>query len=454
MSESDNKLSYKQLFLFFLPLGITPTLIGMSHSVVDAGLARLPSPELSIAVFSIVKGISNVIKGPIYISRQVIASMVDSKESYYKTMKFLIFLCSILLFILMLLAYTPLGAWFLNNIIGLKETEQINFTYYALRIACFLPICELLRNAHQGIVISIQNTKLILPGIILRLLFASILLWWTVHTQAILGVVAGSLAWVVGMGLEGLFLFLSLFYLYKSPARAAEMMPNRNQSVLSYREIFKFFLPLALMMSLGGFLQPIIQSGLARSYSSTQSLAAFGVALSLLTVLTGALGMLHNVSLVYAEKIGDKNWPYIFRFCLYTGILISILIFTLAVTPIGFWVFNRIIGVSVEITEIARKIMLVFSFIPLIRVIREAYWGVLMTERNTRMIGVAKGANIVAVASSLALGLLFLKFLHPAVIGAISYTLGEGIETVFIIYQAATDKAIVQGVKRYIRIIV
>ncbi|MFW5982062.1 MAG: hypothetical protein ACOCQO_02520 [Halanaerobiaceae bacterium] len=450
MSEQKKQLTYKQLFLFFLPLAITPTIIGTSHSIADAGLARLPSPELSIAIFSIVKGLTNVIKGPIYMSRHLVASMVDDRESYYLSMKFLTFFCAILLFILMILAYTPLGEWVFRNIIGLTEAEQINFAYLSLRITCFLPLVELLRNSNQGLVISLKKTNLILPGIILRVIFVSGLLFWTVQTQSILGITAGSIAWLVGIGIEGLFVLGSIFYLYKSPAKAAELIPQQNSSKLTYKSIIKFSIPLGIMMSLASFIQPVIQSSLARSVSPTQALAAFGVAMGLLVILTGGIGMLHNVSLVYAGSHGDKNWAYIFRFSLFIGVFFSLVIFIISVTPIGFWVFNNVIGVSVEITAIARGTMLVFSLIPLFRAIREAYWGLLMTERNTGIIGIAKLANIVAVTITL-IPTLFILDIHPAIIAAIAYTMGEGVETLVIWYQAVADKEVIcQQIKNYL----
>ncbi|MFP4198918.1 MAG: hypothetical protein ACOCW0_01790 [Halanaerobium sp.] len=435
MQIKKKKITYKQLFLFFLPLAITPTIIGTSHSIIDAALARLPQAELSIAVFSIVKAFTGVIKGPVYMSRQVTASLVNDRDSYFTAMKFLAFLTLIILSILLIIAFTPIGGWIFRNIIGLKGEDEIRFAYIALRITAFLPIVEYLRNSAQGVVISLEKTRLILPGIILRLLFISTLLWWTVNTQAILGITAGSITWLTGIGIEAVFITATLFYLYKSPAQAAELIPNKNESRLNYKELFKFFLPLAVMMSFAAMIPPIIQSGLARSFSPTQSLAAFGVSLGLLFVITGSLSMLHNVSIVYGDHHGDQNWSYIIRFCLAVGIVLSIIILMIAVTPVGFWAFNTVIGVSVEITNIAQNIMLVFVLIPLIRAVRESYWGLLMTERNTKIIGAAKLANIIAVVFSL-LPALLIKSIHPAVLGAAAYTFGEAVETAVISFQA------------------
>ncbi len=431
-------ISYKKLFLFFLPLAVTPTIIGLSHSIVDAALARMPSPELSIAIFAIVKGFSNIIKSPIYTSRQLISSMVDSRESYILTIKFLAALCGFFLFVLISFGYTPLGEIVFRNIYGLREPEQLEFARAALRITAFMPIVEYLRNSHQGIVISLKKTQLILPGIILRLIFISSFLWWTVQTQAVLGVVAGSITWLLGIGLEAVFIIGSLFFFYKSPAQAAELMPTTNKKELDIKSLFKFFLPLGLMMSFASFVQPIIQAGLGRSDSPTEALAVFGVSMGLMFVLSGSLSMLHNVSLVFADDHNDENWPLIFKFCLSAGIFISSIIFIISVTPLGFWIFNTVISVSVEITEIAMKVMLVISVVPLFRAIREAFWGLLMTEKNTRAIGISKLMNIIMVITTLIVSILFVN-IHPAIIGGLAYTFGEGAETFAVWFQAITE---------------
>ena len=436
--KSRKDISYLSLFLFFLPLAVTPTIIGLSHSIVDAALARMPSPELSIAIFAIVKGFSNIVKSPIYTSRQVVSSMVDSKESYYLAIKFLGALCGFFLFILISIGYTPLGNFVFRNIYGLREIEQLEFARAALRITAFMPLVEYLRNTHQGIVISLKKTHLFLPGIILRLVFISSFLYWTVQTQAVLGVVAGSITWFFGIGLEAVFIIASLFFFYKSPAQAAELMPVTNKKELEVKSLFKFFLPLGLMMSFASFVQPIIQAGLGRTESPTEALAVFGVSMGLMFVLSGSLSMLHNVSLVHAEDHNDENWPKIFKFCLSAGLIVSSIIFIISVTPIGFWIFNSVISVSVGITEIAMRVMLVLSVVPLFRAIREAYWGLLMTEKNTRAIGISKLMNIIMVIITLIISILFIN-IHPAIIGGLAYTLGEGAETFAIWFQAITD---------------
>lgn len=429
--KNKQQITYRQLLSFFLPLAVTPMMIGSTHTIINAALARLPYPDISLAVFTVVKSFSHIIRAPILMSRQVFISLVEDSESLQITRKIIWAMGFVIFAVLILLGYTPLGGWFLRNVIGIKGARQIAYGYYALKITCFLPLVELLRNNNQGIAIALKRTNLVIPGIILRLSVISIFLWWTVRSQAVLGVIAGSLSWVVGIGLEGLFIVLALSYYYGSPAQAAEKMPPSGHTNLDAAVVFKFFIPLGMMMVLTKFLQPLIQSGIARTASPTQSLAAYGVAWTLVFLLIGPLRMLNQCTLVFTEGINDPSWDRILKFGLMTGLVISGLVLLIAVTSPGFWLLHQVIAVSEPIAHIAQKTMLAMVLFPLIRSFRESYWGILMKHRYTGVIGVAKGANIIVVASSLLLGLLTLN-IEAAVIGAMAFTMGEGIESLII----------------------
>lgn len=435
MSEQVKAISYKKLFRFFFPLAATPIMIGLTHSIINAALARLPFPEESIAVFTVVKGIVMIISSPTLMSLQLVVTYVDDRDSYKQIIRFTWAVGGILFSLLMLLAYTPLGEWIFRNMIGLTADNQISFAYAALRIACFLPLVQVLRNTHQGIAIAVRKTNFFVPGIVLRLIIISLFLWYAVRTRLVLGVVAGSLTWVTGIGIEGFFILGSLIYYFNNLDLAIEKMPKRNKDNPVLAEIVKFFIPLGLMISLGAFLQPIIQSGIARSNLATQSLAAYGVAWGLIATISGPIGMLHQLSLVYTEGTGDINWKPVMNFSLLTGLVLLLIISVIALSPLGNWLLIDVIGVSDEIARIAQRVLLAFALFPLIRSFRESYWGLLMNRRTTSLIGIAKIVNIVVVASTIFFGILKLS-VQPAVFGALAFTLGEGVESILIWYYA------------------
>ncbi len=429
----EEELSLWSIFKFFLPLGATPFMIGLTHSIINAALARLPLPDLSIAIFTVTKGIIGIISVPTLISLQLVLTFVDNMESFQKTMRFILVSSFSLLSILFIIAYTPLGEWVLKTFFNLKDREQIEFAYLALRIGCFLPLVQLFRNSHQGLAVGLRQTKLLIPGIAIRLLSISIFLYWTVKTKMMLGITAGTTAWIAGIGIEGIFIFLILIYSYGSIKETINQLPKKNDQPLTYLELLKFFIPLGLMMSLGSSLQPFIQGGIARGPLATQALAAYGVSWSIVALLAGPLNSLHQLSIVFINQKDDPDWKNIQLFSFGIGLFITIIVLIFSLTPLGNLLFHQIIGVSKEISSISQKVMLSFALYPIIRSLREAYWGLLMKKRTTNMIAIAKTSNLLTVIIFLLIS-FSLTTVHPAVLGGLSFTIGELIETLFIWY--------------------
>jgi len=446
MSEQNNNakpISYKKLFGFFLPLAATPVMIGLTHSIINAALARLPYPEESIAVFTVVKSMVMIISAPTMMSLQLVVTYVEDCFSY-KLIKRFVWIVGLILFASLLLpAYTPLGELILRNLIGLKTDHQIAFAYTALRIAAFLPLVQVLRNTQQGLAISLNRTRLLLPGIVLRIVSISIFLWYTVRTQMFTGIFAGNLSWVLGIGIEGLFITGYLIYSYNGIGQAVKQIPEQNKTKPVIREITGFFLPLGFMISLTAFVQPVIQSGIARGELPTTSLAAYGVSWGLVSMICGPLHLLHQISLNHTSGPEDNNWRSVFITSLLTGLAISLFILFISLSPVGCWLLKNIIGVSEEIALIARKVILAFSLFPLIRSFREIYWGLLMRRRRTGLIAVAKTVNIVVVILSIYLGIFYLS-IQPAVFGALAFTIGEAVET-FLIWYNGKQKSFFTG---------
>ena len=435
MRKKEKEASYIDLLRFFIPLAVMPMMISLTHTIINASLARMPLPEMSIAIFTVVKSITNIANAPTIMGRQVMVSLVDSKDNYQKVQKFVWIMALVLFAVILLFGITPLGNFLLKDLIGIKNPKEIELAKTALIVTSFLPIVVLFRNIYQGMATALKRTKIVVPGVLLRLIIISAFLWWVVSSEIMSGVMAGSIAWIVGIAIEGSFIFGFIVYYYNSPLKAAEKMPEHGQGNLNFIKIFKFFTPLALMMLLTKALQPIIQSGVARGQSPTISLAAYGVAWTTVFLFSGSLRMLNQLSMVYIDKVYDHNWEKVKRFSIMAGFLISIIMVIVALTPVGYFLLHRIIAVSKEVTDLAQQTILAFSFYPIIRAFRESYWGVLMKQRTTKVIASAKTANLIIVSLIIltVLGLLSLSTIIPAaVVGAIAFTLGELVETIVI----------------------
>lgn len=434
IEKSKQQVSYGQLLRFFVPLGITPSLIGSTHSLVNAAMGRLPLPEVSLAIFTVVQGFTNAVKAPDLAAQQSTIALVDGERSYRRVMGFLWALCALLVGALLLLAYTPAGGWVFRRLLGLSDPVHIEYAYSSLRVVCFLPIVETARNAYNGIAIARKHTVVLPLSTAVRILFLLAFLAWAVSTQAVTGAIAASLTWLGGIGIEALVVIGFLFAKYGSLSGAARRVGKGSGATLRLVEVIRFFAPLGLVMTLSAALQPVIQGGLARAEAPTQTLAAYGVAWGLVVILSGPLRSLHQAALVFTSDFADPNWPKVRRFCLAVGVATSSALLGLTATPLGAWLLGTLMAVPESIVDLTASTLSAFALYPLVQAVREGYWGVMMRRRSTGMIAAAKIGNLLAVLAAVLLGLGPLKpDLPPPVLGAVAFTVGEGIETAIII---------------------
>lgn len=440
-SRSDSeKLTYATLCRFFIPLGMTPMLFASTHSIVIGALARLPAPEVNLAVYSVVQGVVNAVKAPCLASMQVTASLIQNRTTYRSVMPLIWAVCAVFTFLVGLLGFSPVGGFVLQNIIGLQDPFQISLAYTGMRIAILLPLAESLRNSLQGITIGLRSTAILPVGTTLRVIVITLFVTWAVKTQALTGIVVGNVAWASGIFIEGFIIVGYLIYRFKTLENAASFMPDRGGGDVTPGGFLKFFTPLGLTMSITALIPPVIQAGIARSFSPIEALAAFGVAFSIRTVLSGPLQVLHHSALVYVQGLNDPRFVTVRRFCLAVGGALSTAFLIVSFTKAGPWLVGTVLGVQEDLQKVVLDTCAVFSFFPIIAAWREAYWGVLLSERRTAMIGGAKVANLTTVVAAAALGFGPLQnsvSIHSAVIGAFAFTLGEAVEAIVVRYHAA-----------------
>ena len=425
------EIKYIQLFKFFLPLAVMPLIIGISHNAINASLARLPFPEITLAVYAVAKSITNIIKSPIHMSRQAVTSLVDDHRSFKFVSRFIFSLAVLYFLIIAALGYTPVGAFVFKNIIGLKNPQEIKFAYQALSIMAFIPLVESTRNIMQGLAISLKKTNLITPGVIVRIISISLILLWVTINQAVAGVTAASSVWLIGITIEMIFITFALCYTFGSFGGVLESLPNNVSKRVNLKSIIKFFIPIAIMAFLARFVQPVVQSGIVRSSIGTHDLAAYGVSWTLIMIFVGPLDQLHQCSLVYARELNHKNWQRVLRFSLAVGTIVSFILAILAFTQLGDFILIKLISVSPAIAAVVKKVIFAFILFPIIRAFRETFWGIMMQRQTTNIIAVAKIVGLVFVVLVFLILALTLE-INAAIIAALALTAGEAADALTI----------------------
>jgi ABC-type methionine transport system permease subunit len=113
-----------------------------------------------------------------------------------------------------------------------------------------------------------------------------------------------------------------------------------------------FFLPLIISTELHQLSHSLVHAFLARLGDATITLAAFSIAFAFNTTFSGIISVEVQAAMSY---ITDKRsfWR-IARFYFAIALVPFFVIETVALTPIGDWVFGVVIGASPEATRLAK----------------------------------------------------------------------------------------------------
>ena len=158
---------------------------------------------------------------------------------------------------------------------------------------------------------------------------------------------------------------------------------------LTLHRFARFYAPLAATSLLLTLTNPLLISAMSRGVNPTIALAGFGVAFSLCGVLYSPVLVSQQVAA--AKLLNGRRFRPIQSFWLRIGALSSLVAVAVAFTPLGDWVFGRVMGVSGDIFDEARTALAVLAPIPLLTSVRAVHQGRLVAGHRTNPIAVDGG---------------------------------------------------------------
>jgi len=183
-------------------------------------------------------------------------------------------------------------------------------------------------------------------------------------------------------------------------------------SPLTFRRIFRFWLPLAgtwLMMAVEG---PLLAAIIARMSAAELNLAAYGVAYAFALVAEAPIIML--MSAATALVSGQRSYRQLRRFTAILCVLVTALMVLLLVPPVFDLIMFRLVGLSAEVGSRVYLALLVLLPWPGVIGLRRFYQGVLIRNRQTDRVALATVARVGFMALS-----ALLLYCYPAVQGAL-----------------------------------
>jgi len=393
MLTEKERLTYKKIFIFWVPLAATWLMMAAERPILAAVIARLANPVFNLVAFQVAYSYGIFIEAPVIMLMSASTALVKNRDSYIKLRNFSFTLIAICTFV-MVIFVTPPVFYFIAQRLNKLPEDAARLAHQAFLFLIPWPGAIGYRRFYQGILIRNNLTRRVAYGTVIR--FA---------TMA--GVALGCYRFFPLNGAKVATLSLSLSVLAEAVA-CRIMAHNPVKQVLSrelnaetekpvsYGYITKFYYPLALTSLIGLAVDPALTLSMGRSRMPIESLAVWPVIGALVFVF-------RSVGLAFQEVeialLGENNEHFkkLRNFALLLGIGAVCGLSLITFTPLSHIWFHKISGLSLELTQFARLPAQIMSVLAGLTVLISFQRALLVKNRNTLPITIATSIEVTVI---------------------------------------------------------
>jgi hypothetical protein len=373
---SDGRLTQKDVALFFFPLLLNIQLMSVSHSIINAGLARLEDAIVTLAGFSVAMVLHLFVASPSYQNHTITIAMVRGRKSLRGMTLFVFLIASWVSVLLALLAFSPVGTFVLDRMLGVTP-EVARSAREALSLLVFLPFMTGLRGLFQGLVIRARRTSLVSLATAVRIVMLFAYLWlgqlWFAGTQ---------IAAFALLGCVGTETLVMAFFAWRLKR------PIEDENERSFTEILRYGLPLAYSSGMQQTVPLLINAIISRLPDGTLALAAFGVVRGFLFLLAGPMRNMQQAYLTLVRQAEDN--AVLIRFLARVSIGMALIMLLIA-WPLNSPILGTIMGLDETMRHYIVWPLTACAFFPLLygasNLLRGWFAGAHLTTRLGRSTG-------------------------------------------------------------------
>ncbi len=420
-------LTYRQIFIFWLPLAGTWLMMAVEGPYLAAIIARLDRPTENLAAFGVAFAFAIIIEAPVIMLMAAATALVGDRQSYLALRRFAYGLGAILTGVQAVAVLPPVFGWIADRV-GLPP-DVARLTHQGLAIMLPWPVAIGYRRFRQGLLIRHHLTRRVAYGTVLRLVTMSIVALVASQLPSLKGIHVGAAALAIGVVVEAL---ASRWMSREVVSRLLDEQLNRASTPpLTLGAIAHFYLPLALTSILAMAIQPMVTFFMGQSRFPLESLAV-------LPVIHGLTFIFRAVGLSYQEVgialLGDRWQQYrrIRNFAWILAVAAAAGLVLIAYTPLASIWFQDISGLPPELSAFAFLPAQILAFFPAGSVWMAFQRSVLVHARETRPITWASGAEVITVVTTLAVTIYGLSWVG-AVAAATAILLGRLVGNLWLI---------------------
>jgi Na+-driven multidrug efflux pump len=391
VTDSSIYLTYKKIFYFWVPLAATWIMMSVEGPFLASLIARSSEPKFNLAAYGIAFSFALVIEAPIIMMMSAAIALVKNKQSFHKLKNFT-YVVNVLITMIMLIAIIPgVFCFITETLIGLPG-EISRLTHIATIILLPWPGAIGYRRFYQGILINNNLTRRVAYGTAVRLI-AMLVCGSVLYISGFVeGVVIGATSLSFAVIMEAIAVRLMVSSTLKK-INSEELSSVQN---LTYKQILKFYYPLALTSIIGLGVQPLVTFMVGQSRMAIESLAVLPVVTSFIFVFR-SLGLSYQEVVIALLGERKEGLTPLLRFAF---ILASFLVGGLAMvafTPLADFWFITVSGLSDSLADFARLPLMIMFFFPALTVLISIQRGLLVASKYTKPITMATVLEFITI---------------------------------------------------------
>ncbi|TLM65442.1 MAG: hypothetical protein FDZ69_10005 [Deltaproteobacteria bacterium] len=292
--ETAPRLTMREVGWFFFPLLLNVQMMSISHSIINAALARAADAVTALAAFSVAMVLHIFVASPSYQNHTITIAMVRGRKSFRATAGFILLMSMAIAALLAVLAFTPAGLFVLDRLLGVSPAVA-DAARAALAVMMPLPFVTGLRGFCQGLVSQTRRTGLIsfATGVRIGALFLFLWLGYG-HFD---GPQLGALALVGCVTVETVLITFFAWRICRIPAS--------GEAERDLAGVMRFAFPLVTSSGLQQVVPLVINAIISRFPDGTLALAAFGVIRGFIFLLAGPMRNLQQACLALLRHAED-----------------------------------------------------------------------------------------------------------------------------------------------------
>ena len=381
-------LGPKRLARFYLPLAATSLLLTATNPLLTAALARTRDPAAALAGYGVAFALTGVLYAPLLVIQQVAAARLLAAGDLAPVRRFALALGVALSALAAAVAFTPLGEWVLEGVVGVHDA----ILDQALEAMVFLwpvPFLTGVRALHQGRLVAGHRTEPIATATGIRTAVLAMVAFALTGTTA--GAWLGGVAFTVGLFFETVVVGLS-------PAPLPEVPEQDDTEAPGEDRLLSFSGPLMLNVLLWWSTPLIINSVLARTPEPDCSIAAFTVVEAVVWFLAAPVGQLQHASLALVENRASHERLRVYAAGLAIGVTVILAVLSLpSIREFILWTGFRL---DPSLLEPAGLAFPVAALYPALYGHRQYYQGLFVRAGCTGYVGRGAALRIVVILAA------------------------------------------------------